>query len=107
MKRNFSTNELPWTEGKIKGFFSKELLSLTKGGLKLIKISPQASYPEHHHPDKTEYVYVLEGTPELTVNSEIYTGKTGDFIIFPLNIKHSIKNKTDTECILLIGSVQN
>lgn len=107
MKNKISTPELPWTEGKINGFFGKELLSLINGGLKLIKILPQANYPEHHHPDKTEYAYVLEGTPELTVNSEIYTGKTGDFIIFPLNIRHSIKNRTDTECILLIGSIQN
>lgn len=47
----------------MKGFAGKELISLDAGGLKLIKIEPHANYPEHLHPDKTEYAYTLEGQP--------------------------------------------
>ncbi|MES2394878.1 MAG: cupin domain-containing protein [Bacteroidota bacterium] len=107
MENKINTLELSWTAGKIKGFSGKELLLLPNGGLKLIKVSPLATYPEHLHPDKTEYAYVLEGTPEIIINSETYIGTIGDFFIFPLNTKHSIKNKTNFECILLIGSIQN
>lgn len=99
--------ELKWLEGKVKGFFGKELISLNNGGLKLIKVAPFASYPEHIHPDKTEYAYVLEGEPEFCINSESHTGKAGHFCIFPFNTKHSITNRTESECILLIGSIQN
>lgn len=107
MKTKTRTQELSWKEGKIKGFFGKELLSLPNGSFKLIKVAPFASYPEHLHPNKTEYAYVLEGTLEFIIDSKTHSGKAGDFIIFPLNTKHSIKSKTDFESILLIGSVQN
>ena len=107
MKSRIQTEELTWIEGKVKGFFGKEFISLTNGGLKLIKVVSLATYPEHIHPDKTEYAYVLEGTPEFIINSETHLGKTGDFFIFPINTKHAIKNNTNSECILLIGSIQN
>lgn len=107
MKSRIQTEELTWIEGKVKGFFGKELISLTNGGLKLIKVVSLATYPEHIHHDKTEYAYVLEGTPEFIINSETHLGKTGDFFIFPINTKHAIKNNTNSECILLIGSIQN
>lgn len=107
MKTKISTKELIWKEGKVKGFFGKELISLTNGGFKLIKIAPLATYPEHLHPEKTEYAYVLEGTPEFTIDSETHKSKTGDFFIFPSNIKHAILNNTNLECLLLIGAIQN
>ena len=107
MENKISQSELDWNEGKIKGFFGKELILLKNGGLKLIKVVPLASYPEHLHPDKTEYAYVLEGTPEFMIDKERYQGKAGDFFIFPSKIKHTIKNKTNFECILLIGSIIN
>lgn len=99
------SKKLDWIEGNVKGFFGKSLLSLTNGGLKLIKVAPAAHYPEHIHPDKTEYAFVLEGTPELIINAETYSGNVGDFFVFPINTKHSIINKTDSNCVLLIGSI--
>ncbi len=107
MKTRINIEDVTCIEGKVKGFFGKELISLTNGGLKLIKVVPLAIYPEHIHPDKTEYAYVLEGTPEFIINSERYLGETGDFFIFPFNTKHAIENNTNSECVLLIGSIQN
>lgn len=106
MENKINTNTLSWQEGKIKGFFGKELLSLHNGGLKLVKVSPLASYPVHLHPDKTEYAYILQGCLEISIDSDVYTGTTGDFFVFPFNTKHSIKNTTNSDCILLIGSIQ-
>ncbi len=107
MNKKIEQNKLDWTEGKVKGFFGKELLALTNGGLKLVKVAPEANYPEHLHPDKTEYAYVLEGTLEFIINFETHLGKEGDFFTFPVNTKHSIKNNTNVDCIILIGSIQN
>jgi len=87
----------------VKGFAGKELISLDAGGLKLIKIEPHANYPEHLHPDKTEYAYTLEGQPEFTIDNEHYKSKPGDFFIFPQNIKHSISNPANIGCIILVG----
>ena len=107
MENKISQTELDWNEGTVKGFFGKELILLENGGLKLIKVAPFASYPEHIHPDKTEYAYVLTGNPEIMINLEVSLGKKGDFFIFPSNTKHAIQNKTNSECILLIGSIKN
>ena len=49
MKTRTQTKELTWIEGKVKGFFGKEFISLTNGGLKLIKVVSLATYPEHIH----------------------------------------------------------
>jgi len=107
MKNKIIPAEMNWDKGKVEGFLGKEFISLTNGGLKLIKVEPLAQYPEHIHPDKTEFAYVLEGIPEFVINSEAYLGKVGDVFIFPFNTKHAIKNSTSTPCLLLIGSIRN
>jgi len=90
----------------IKGFSSSELLNLENGTLKLIKIEPKSDYPEHLHPDKTEYAVVLEGNPSFLIDNEIFSSEIGDIFTFPKNIKHSISNQTDSLCILLIGAIK-
>lgn len=64
-------------------------------------------YPEHLHPDKTEYAYVVSGNPEFSIDNEYFIGKSGDFFIFPCNVKHSIKSNTVVECLVLIGFINN
>ncbi|HET6243712.1 MAG: cupin domain-containing protein [Bacteroidetes bacterium] len=96
-----------WTAGKVKGFSGKELLNQEKGTLKLVKVDSLSVYPEHIHPDKTEYAYVIQGNPEFIIDSVHHTSETGDFLVFPVNTKHSIQNNTSSECILLVGSVEN
>jgi quercetin dioxygenase-like cupin family protein len=98
--------EQPWTEGRVKLFSGKELISQENGGLKLVKVEPGASYPLHVHPDKTEYAYVLEGSPEFSVGDETHSSQPGEFVIFPANVKHAIRNKTRSGCVLLVGSIK-
>jgi quercetin dioxygenase-like cupin family protein len=99
--------ELDWNEGSVKGFFGKELIKLENGSLKIVKVAPLASYPEHAHPDKTEYAYVQEGNPDFQIGANQFSGKPGEFFIFPKNVNHSIQNRTSAECLLLIGSIKN
>lgn len=54
--------------------------------------------PEHTLPDKTEYVYTIEGTTEFIINDEHYKSKPGDFFILPQKTKHSINIPTNVEC---------
>jgi quercetin dioxygenase-like cupin family protein len=107
MKNKVKPSLLDWTIGKVKGFDGKELINLEKGGVKLVKIRPLSSYPDHVHPDKTEYAYVIEGKPEFVIDNQQYTSEPGDFFIFPTAKRHAIKNKTETECLLLIGAIKN
>ena len=91
------TNQLKWVSGKVKGFAGRDLIDLDNGGLKMVKVDAFAEYPIHLHPDKTEYIFVLEGTPQIEIGPNTYSGEKGDFFILPKAINHSIKNLTDLE----------
>jgi len=97
---------LQWEQTKIQGFSSKQLVEMPNGGLKLIKVEPASSYPLHHHPDKTEYIYVLEGNPEIVIGDDTHQGNEGEFFILPQAVSHAIINKSDKACKLLIGAIK-
>jgi len=107
MSNKIKPDTLSWSAGKVKGFHGKEFINLEKGSVKLVKIDPLATFPEHLHPEKTEYAFVIEGTPEFMIDNESYYSEAGDFFIFPTGKKHEIKNNTNETCILLIGSIKN
>ncbi|MCC7050207.1 MAG: cupin domain-containing protein [Bacteroidia bacterium] len=107
MENKIITGNLDWHEGKVKNFFGKELLNLDNGTVKLIKIAPASEYPIHIHPDKTEYVYVIEGSLFCKIGEEECQGVVGDFFTFPKNIRHALINKSSKECIILVGAIKH
>ena len=102
-----AAEKLQWSEGTVKGFLSKELITRQNGGFKLVKVAPNTSYPVHLHPDKTEFIYILEGNPDFEIDTTHFTGGKNDFFIFPANVKHAIHNNSGSEIILLVGSIKN
>lgn len=106
MNKKIESNQIDWTNGKVKGFYGKDFINLQNGGVKLVKIAPFTNYPEHIHPDKTEYAYVINGNPEFVIDTQLFSSEPEDFFIFPATEKHSIENKTDKECLLLIGNIK-
>ncbi|HMT96765.1 MAG TPA: cupin domain-containing protein [Ferruginibacter sp.] len=98
---------LDWVSGKVAGFYGKDFINLNNGSVKLVKISPHHKYPIHHHPEKTEYAYVLNGSPEFFIDQNHFNSEAGDFFIFPVNCSHAIENNTNQECQLLIGAIKN
>ena len=107
MKNKIAPNEMEWKERSVKNFSGKELLMLDKGTLKLVKAAPHAFYPEHIHPDTTEYAYVLKGHPHFQIGTDEFDASPDEFFIFPPNVKHAIRNKSNAECILLVGCIKN
>ena len=106
MENKINPASLEWTPGKVPGFKGKDFLQKDKGSVKLVKVEPQATYPEHIHPDKTEYAFVVKGKPDFKIANEFLNGEEGDFFIFPVNTKHAILNNTGDECILLVGAIE-
>lgn len=96
---------MDWATGKVKGFSGKNLIDMVNGGLKMVKVDPFATYPSHLHPDKTEFIFILEGSPKIAIGENNYNGKKGDFFILPISIDHSIANPEDSECLLLVGAI--
>lgn len=101
------TDLMSWETGKIKGFSGKDLINLKNGALKIVKVNPSSTYPKHLHPDKTEFIYVLEGNPQITIGEEKFLGERSDFFILPSVVNHSIENHTSKECLLLVGAINN
>ncbi|MGC4232111.1 MAG: cupin domain-containing protein [Niabella sp.] len=100
-------SEMEWTYGKVKGFAGKDLIKLDNGTLKLVKVEAGASYPTHQHPDKTEFAYVVSGTPEFMIGETTFQSQCGDFFIFPRQEMHSIHNHSNGLCELLIGAIRS
>ena len=107
MENYKKTNLMDWEIGKVKGFSGKNLINLENGGLKKVKVDSCSTYPSHLHPNKTEFIYVLEGNPKITIGQNHYNGEKDDFFILPNSKKHSINNPNDSECFLLVGSINN
>jgi len=107
MENYKKTDLMDWETGKVEGFRGKNLIDLENGGLKMVKVDSFATYPSHLHPNKTEFIYVLEGSPKITIGENNYNGEKGDFFILPNSIKHSIANPVDSECLLLVGAINN
>ncbi|MEY2196008.1 cupin domain-containing protein [Neobacillus sp. BF23-41] len=97
-------HKMEWIPMPVIGFEGKLLIEHKNGGLKMVKIMPGSVFPLHQHPDKTEFAYVIEGTLEATIGDTKKKGNTGTFYQFPIGINHSLKNPSETETIVLIGS---
>jgi len=98
---------MDWKSGKVNGFAGKELLNLKNGGVKMITIASKAVYPIHSHPDKTEFLFLLEGQIMCTIESEEYQGEQGDFFLFPSGKEHNIQNQSVKDALALVGSIND
>lgn len=107
MKNYIKPETMEWGTGRVKGFSGKPLIDLKNGGFKMVKVDALATYPLHLHPKTTEYIYVLEGQPRIVIGGDSYNGSKGDFFTLPNAVKHSIENPTESECILLVGAINN
>ena len=107
MKNYTKTELMDWVTGKVKGFSGKNLIDMENGGLKIVKVDSFATYPFHLHHNKTEFIYVLEGSPKIEIGENNYTGEKGDFFVLPNSIKHCFGNPVDSECLLLVGAINH
>lgn len=106
MENYKKTDLLNWEAGKVNGFLGKNLIDLSNGSFKMVKVEPFAAYPTHLHPDKTEFIYVLEGNPIITIGENEYDGEKGAFFTLPNAMEHKIANPADKECLLLVGAIK-
>ena len=105
MTHKVEPGSMGWTLGRASGFFRKDLLQLPHGDVKLVKIEPLSFFPPHAHSDKTEFIWVLQGNLEITVEEESFPADSGVFCSFPTGVTHSLRNSSNAECVLLIGTI--
>lgn len=81
------------------------LTGLTRAGVTLSKLAPgKVSFPLHRHHAEEEWIYILSGTGELTLDDEISTIGAGDFAAFPAGgPAHKLRNSSSEELVYLMG----
>lgn len=82
-------------------------LGLQRIGIHHERLPPgrRTSYP-HAESAEEEFVYVLEGTPDVWIDGTLYRLQEGDAVAFPsgTGICHSFLNNTAQEvCLLVVG----
>lgn len=81
------------------------LMGLTRIGVHHEFVPPgrRTSWP-HAESDEDEFVYVIEGTPDVWIDGEIYRLQPGDGVAFPCGngIAHTFLNNTEKDVRLLV-----
>ncbi len=105
MSQKFEAQNAEWQSSKVKDIFSKELISHPEGTAKLILLKPGAVYPKHKHPNRTEYAYVISGTPTILVGDTNYECQAGEFVTMPTDTIHSLANHSSEDVTLFVGAI--
>jgi uncharacterized cupin superfamily protein len=81
------------------------LMGFTRLGLGVDIIPPgrRSGWP-HAHEGEEEFIFILEGTPDVWIDGEIYRAGPGDCIGFPAGtgIAHTFINNTDTDVVYVV-----
>jgi quercetin dioxygenase-like cupin family protein len=57
--------------------------------------APDTFVPPHIHPTQDEFIYLIEGQMELTLNGKLHTLSPGGLARMPMGIPHGYKNVGD------------
>lgn len=101
-KKHFNLKEAE--EFKKEFFNRKRLFETSDMHFNVYCIGPAQENPLHRHPESDEILYFVEGSGECVVGDEIYPVNSGDLVLVPKDVPHSIRNKHETGnmvCILV------
>ena len=90
-------------EGVFKRLISKELCGSKDINLGIGWLSPGQVHILHHHPDASEFYFVILGSGKVIVEDRIITAKPGITVYIPQDHKHKIINDTSEMLVVLFG----
>lgn len=79
---------------------SRRVFSGKNSMLALNEIAPGTTPSLHSHPHE-QLVYIVEGDVDFVVGDQVLAMKTGDMVVVPPNVPHSLKNKGAKACLNL------
>ncbi|MCL4480658.1 MAG: cupin domain-containing protein [Candidatus Thermoplasmatota archaeon] len=77
------------------------------GTVKFLRFDPEKAYPKHHHPDRTEWLYVVSGEMIAQIDDQVHRLREGEFAIFPVNSEHSLKAGSKGAVVLVVAIFEN
>jgi quercetin dioxygenase-like cupin family protein len=87
----------------IEGIFQQWEIKNNNGTIKFLKFDAEKAYPRHHHPDRTEWLYVISGEMIAEIDDRTHNLSEGEFALFPLNSEHSLKAGRDGAVVLVVA----
>ena len=98
------------TESFVTGAHLGEIMGLTKTAVNyhILQAGDRSSWP-HAHKEEEEFIFVLEGTPQVWIDGNIFDLKYGDCVSFPNGTghAHTIINNSDHEAkLMVIGQIE-
>ena len=87
----------------VEGISQQWAVKKDSGTVKFLKFDPEKAYPNHHHPDRTEWLYVIFGEMNAQIDDQAHRLKEGEFAIFPVNSEHSLKAGSDGAIVLVVA----
>lgn len=107
-----SIGDLPWIDNrekniKDKGIFkrliSKDISDSKDINLGIGWLPPGKIHILHHHPDASEFYFIIIGSGKIIVEDRIIEAKPGMAVYIPQNYKHKIINDTSETLVVLFG----
>ncbi len=81
-------------------------LGLKKIGIHIDTLPPgrRTSWP-HAESEEEEFVFVIQGTPQVWIDGNVHDLVEGDFVAFPAGtgIAHTFLNNSNSDVLLLVG----
>lgn len=79
---------------------TRQVFSGKNSMLALNEIAPGTTPNLHSHPHE-QLVYIVDGDVDFVVGDQVLPMKTGDMVVVPSNVPHSLKNKGAKACLNL------
>jgi putative monooxygenase len=81
--------------GDIRVTLSPKTVNCTSGFGGVLRLSPGQFITEHLHPYSEEFLHVVQGNLEMTLNGEPIALCRGDSLLVPIGIRHRLANRDD------------
>lgn len=83
--------------GDIRVTLSPKTVGCTSGFGGVLTVEPGDWVTEHYHPYSEEFLHVVEGTLEMTLDGkDVVTLRPGDSLCVPIGVRHRLVNNGDT-----------
>ena len=78
--------------GDIRVTLSPKTVSCTSGFGGVLRLAPGEYVTEHLHPYSEEFLHVVQGSLEMTLDGEAVALCRGDSLLVPIGVRHSLVN---------------
>lgn len=82
--------------GDIRVTLSPKTVGCSSGFGGILNLEPADHITEHYHPFSEEFLHVVTGTLEMTLDGELITLGPGDSLLVPIGVRHRLVNTGDT-----------